>query len=375
MSWNYIQPVRIRFGNGSRNSLPDEITAISGSNGLLITSPSFEKRGIIDEIVQLSNGSIRHIYSHVSPNPDVTQCDECARILRDNHCDFVVALGGGSVLDCAKAAASFCTADTPAEQYLCSGLPIPKTHLPLIALPTTSGTGSEVTCVSVLSDHRRGIKAPLSSDSFYPAVAIIDPELTLSVPPHITASTGFDVLCHAIEAYWSIHHQPICDALAIKAARLVLSNILTAYNHPDDISARENMAEASVIAGLAFTMPKTTSAHACSYPLTNLLGIPHGEACALTITKFLLFNHAHGCGRIPTLANELGYSDPHQLADTIERLKLATGMRRDLKDFNLSADRIDALVKGSMHPNLKNNPIEVTEEDLRAIYDSLNCGS
>lgn len=371
MNWKYIQPVKIRFGIGCRSKLLEEIKSIDGTNGLLISSPSFEKRGMTDELIRLSDGTIKHVFSRVTPNPDVAECEACVKILRENNCDFVVALGGGSVMDCAKAASVFCTPDVPSANYLAYGCRIPATRLPLIAMPTTSGTGSEVTCVSVLSDHSRGIKAPLSSDSFYPIAALIDPELTLTVSPYTTACTGFDVLCHAIEAYWSIHHQPICDALALQAARLVMSNLLQAYNHPDCIEAREKMAEASVIAGLAFTMPKTTSAHACSYPLTNQLGIPHGEACALTIVSFLLFNHNHGCERIRTLAKELGFDDVTKLAEAIERMKSATGMRRDLRDFHLTDSQFEELVRESMHPNMKNNPVEVSENDVRVIYTSM----
>lgn len=369
MIWEYQQPVRIRFGNGMISRLPEEISALRGKNGLLVTSASFVKRGMADQLCKASDGAISHVYGQVSANPDVTECDACARLLRENGCDFVVALGGGSVMDCAKAAATICLTDEPIANYLATGKQMPQEHLPLIAIPTTAGTGSEITCVSVLSDHSKGIKAPINSNGFYPAVAIVDPELTYSVPPYMTACTGFDVLCHAIEAYWSIHHQPICDALAIHAARLVFANLLTAYRSPKDAAAREKMAEASVIAGLAFTLPKTTSAHACSYPLTNMLGIAHGEACALTIAHFLRFNAQHGCARVQTLAKELGYDDADSLADAIEQLKAKTGMRQDLKDYNLTDEQFEALVAGSQHPNLLNNPITVTEEYLRSMYN------
>lgn len=368
MTWDYMQPVRIIFGNGTVNRLSEEIAKMNGSNGMLITSASFEKRGFAEHIRQISEGRIRLVYCHVSANPTVEECDECTDILRKNHCDFVVAMGGGSVMDCAKAAATFCLTDNKSTEFLGTGKNIPEQHLPLIAVPTTAGTGSEITCVSVLSDHRRGIKSPMNSNGFYPTVAIVDPELTYTVPPHTTACTGFDVLCHAIEAYWSIHHQPICDALAQHAAKLALENIVNVYEHPDNKQARENMAEASVIAGLAFTMPKTTSAHACSYPLTNLLGIAHGEACAMTITHFIRFNAENGCERIETLANMLGYHNAHQLADVIDKMRERTEMMMDLTSFKLSDQQLEALVQGSKHPNLLNNPIPVPEDFLRKIY-------
>ncbi len=371
MNWTYRQPVAIRFGNGALTSLYDEITALGGRRGLLVTSPSFVKRGLAERVRDMSHGLIGHVYGAVSPNPDVTECDECTEMLRRHGCDFVVAMGGGSVMDCAKAAAAFCTADAPAAAYLGDGKPMPDAHLPLIAIPTTAGTGSEITSVAVLSDHARGIKAPLSADSMYPAVAIVDPELTYTVPPYVTACTGFDVLCHAIEAYWSRRHQPVCDALAVQAAGLVFEYLAAACENPSDHTAREKMAEASVTAGLAFAQPKTTSAHACSYPLTNMLGIPHGEACALTIDRLVRLNSSRGDIRTARLAGRLGFTDAGALADAIADLRERVGLRSDLRDLAITDTQFEALVEGSKHPNLLNNPVEVTDDDLRMMYAAM----
>jgi alcohol dehydrogenase class IV len=371
MHWEYRQPVRIVFGNGVIHQLAEEIKSLGGNNGILITSSSFERRGDADIICKISENRIKHLFSHVTANPTVKECDVCMAIMKKEHCDFVVAMGGGSVMDLAKAAATFCLTDNSSADYLATGKSIPAEHLPVIAVPTTAGTGSEITCVAVLSDHERGMKSPINSNGFYPLVAIVDPELTYTVPPYMTACTGFDVICHAIEAYWSKYHQPICDALAVHSAKLAMDNLEKAYNHPDDKDARSNMAEASVMAGLAFTMPKTTSAHACSYPLTNLLGIPHGEACALTITWFIRFNARKGCQRIDALAQLLGYQNYEALADTLDDMRRRLGLRMNLKEFNLDKQQFEQLVEGSKHPNLKNNPIEVTEKDLRKLYQEL----
>lgn len=369
-SWNYSQPVRIVFGAGKISTLSAEVRAFGGHRGVLVTSPSFLKRGLASRIQAESGGLIVAVYAEVSPNPDVREVDRCCEVMREARADFVVALGGGSVMDCAKAAATFALGDLPARAYLTHEATIPAAHLPLIAVPTTAGTGSEITCVSVLSDHAEGIKAPLNSDGFYPTLALVDSELTYSVPPHLTACTGFDVLCHATEAYWSIHHQPICDALAVHAARLVLTYLATAYAEPTNALARDKMAEASVIAGLSFTQPKTTSSHACSYALTRLLDIPHGEACALTIDYFLRLNAAHGCERVQDFAHLLGYADADALAAAYTSLKRQTGIRCDLHDYHLTDERINDLVTGSQHPNLLNNPVEITPSMLRTMYES-----
>lgn len=371
MNWEYRQPVKIVFGNGEISKLAEEIRALGGDNGILVTSSSFERKGFTEVIRKISENRIKHLFSHVTANPTVEECDECMAIMRKEHCDFVVAMGGGSVMDLAKAAATFCLTNNCATYYLATERAIPAEHLPLIAIPTTAGTGSEITCVAVLSDHKRGVKSPMNSNGFYPKVAIVDPELTYSVPSHTTVCTGFDVICHAIEAYWSKYHQPICDALAVHAAKLALDNLKIVFYHPDDREARQYMAEASVTAGLAFTMPKTTSAHACSYPLTNLLGIPHGEACALTITWFIRFNARKGCLRIQHLAQILGYQDAETLAAFIDDMRRQMGMRMNLKDLCLNQHQFEQLVEGSKHPNLKNNPIDVTDNDLKKLYREL----
>ena len=226
-----------------------------------------------------------------------------------------------------------------------------------------------MTCVSVLSDHANGKKAPIVSEGFYPAAAIIDPELTYTMPPQVTAGTGIDVLSHAIEGYWSKGHQPICDVLAMHAAELVFKYVYRAYRKPDDEEAREKMCEASLIAGLAFTLPKTTSSHACSFPLTNIYHFPHGEACGLTLDYFIRINaKGEGGERVEEFARRIGFKDAEEMADAVLELKKKIGLRCDLKDLELDDDQIAELVRISRHPNLYNNPVEITDEMLDEMY-------
>lgn len=369
MNWNYSQPVKIKFGNGSTEKLSEIINICGGKKGLLVSDSFFAANGLADEIVKKSEGKLTHIFSDLSPNPDIKEVDACADVIRAQSLDFIVALGGGSALDLAKAAATICLTDESIEAYHGTGVAITTDHLPFIAIPTTSGTGSEVTCVSVLTDHEKCKKAPIVSEGFYPDYAIIDPLLTISQPPHLTANTGMDVLSHALEGYWSKQHQPICDAMALHAIRLVLKYLPLAYDESENTLAREKMSEASLMAGLAFTLPKTTASHACSYPLTNIYGIPHGEACSLTLDYFARINGSEELdGRISELAQNLGLNSTEELADKIRDLKERVGVRTNLKDFNLSDEDIEELVTISRHPNLYNNPVEVTDEMLREMY-------
>lgn len=375
MNWEYLQPVKIWFGNGSRKRIREAAEAIGCKNGLLVSDPFFLSSGLAEQLVSESGGVLNGIYGEVSPNPDVKEVDACAAIIRENKHGFVVALGGGSALDCAKAAASICMTEDSIRKYHGTGEIMPQKHLPLIAMPTTAGTGSEVTCVSVLTNHAEGKKSPIVSDGFYPTLALIDPELTYSMPPGVTASTGIDVLCHALEGFWSKGHQPVCDALARHACRIVFAYLERACMDGKDKKAREKMAEASVIAGMAFTLPKTTASHACSFPLTNLYHIPHGEACGLTIDYFVKINARAENGRLESFAKDLGFDSAEEMAEEICSLKIELGLRTDLKDLSLTQEQIEELVKISRHPNLYNNPVEITDGMLREMYCGMACGS
>ncbi|MFI3238579.1 MAG: iron-containing alcohol dehydrogenase family protein [Lachnospiraceae bacterium] len=367
-NWLYTQPVDIMFGEGEILKIKELATKLSVSNGMLVSDPFFTKNGLADKIIEQAQGVVTTIYSDVSPNPDVSEVDACAKQIRAQKIDFVIALGGGSALDLAKAAASVCLTENSIKEYHGTGIAMPLEHLPIIAVPTTAGTGSEVTCVSVLTDHSNGKKSPIVSNGFYPTYAIIDPELTYTMPPYITASTGIDVLSHALEGYWSKGNQPICDALAIHALKLVFEYLPKAYANGEDKVAREKMCEASLIAGLAFTLPKTTSSHACSFPLTNIYKIPHGEACGLTLDYFARINNIP---RVQSLATELGFADVNEMADAILKLKKDIKLRTDLCDFNLTDAQVDELVTISRHPNLYNNPVEITDDMLYELYNSL----
>lgn len=372
MLWDYQQPVAIRFGNGRVREIKD-VAAEMGltEGGLLVSEKLFATNGTAEKIVKDSEGTISEIFSDFSPNPDVTEVDKAAALIREKHLKFVVAMGGGSAMDLAKSAASIAFTNDSIADYHGTGKAMPQEHLPIIAVPTTAGTGSEVTCVSVLTNRALGKKAPIVSDGFFPSVAIIDPELTYSVPPHVTASTGMDVLSQAIEGYWSKGHQPICDACAIHAAPLVFKYLPIAVAEPDNAEARQKMCEASVIAGLAFTLPKTTSSHACSFPLTNIYGIPHGEACGLTLDWFARVNADAQHGRVQEFARAIGFKNVDAMADAIQELKVKVGLRTGLKDLNLNAEQIADLVRISRHPNLYNNPVGIADDMLQDMYEHL----
>lgn len=188
--------------------------------GILVTTTHFIKNGFAGQLLDDKKNHLADIFAGFSPNPDVEEVNRLGEHVRKEKIDFIIALGGGSVIDGAKAASVLIEKKHQSENITIQERKFQK-HLPLIAIPTTAGTGSEVTNVSVLTNRNQGIKAPIASESFYPQYAIVDPTLTWSMPADLTASAGIDVLSHAVEGYWSRLHQPICDVLAVYAAKLV----------------------------------------------------------------------------------------------------------------------------------------------------------
>lgn len=375
MQWEFNLPVKLVFGSGKRSDLAKYIDEIGGTRGVLVCGNSFCKNGVADEFLRLGGGKIVEIFSDIRPNPTTDNVNDCVRLMREVDADFAVALGGGSPMDCCKAACAIVRGDDNIEPYHSLGKSISaKEAIPMIAVTTTSGTASEVTNISVLTDINQNLKQPMNDPAMYPKIAVIDPELTLTVPSQVTASTGLDVLSHAIESYWSTLNQPICSACSIYAARLVFEWLEKAYTEPENLTAREKMAEASIVAGVAFSHPRTTGSHACSFPLTNIYGIPHGEACAFTLDYFVKFNakHADSDGRLDALAKDCGFDSAYEMADEISAMKKRMGMRSRLSEIGCTSDeQIAELTKKSMSMLMKRNPIELSESDIGEMYNKL----
>jgi alcohol dehydrogenase class IV len=364
--WNYRQPTEISFGIGARQSLP-EITARFGKRPILVTDAALAQFEMTARTLA-ALGPDAVLFAEVEPNPTVSSVDALAALIRETSRDVVVALGGGSSLDCAKAACAVAVQGNSIRSYHSEGAKLDGRHLPLIAMPTTAGTGSEVTPISVLDDPEKGIKAPLVHDSFFPKVALIDPELTLTLPRYVTACTGLDALAHAVEGYWSNNHQPICDVLAMEAARLVVASLSSVLTDGTDVIARESMCRAALLAGMAFQLPKNAAVHACSFPLSSQYHQPHGAACAMTLDHFIRYNAPAMGDRGAAFARAAGLESMDALADVVHDLKVQAGLPTRLSEIGVTGSSIDALVKASFHPLMNNNPREVTAGELKSLY-------
>lgn len=371
MDLTFNHPVKIVFGSNKLNDLYNILKDNNLSNGMLVCDPYFIKTGLANKVMHYAKGLLTNIFFDITPNPTISSVDKCAEIIRSKDIKFLAAIGGGSALDCAKAAASVCKTPYSIVQFHSGNRKFRDEHIPLIAIPTTAGTGSEVSNQAVLTDPLRGMKAPISCGNFYPTIAIVDPVLTLSLPQKSTASTGFDALSHAIEAYMSRYHTTTSDELAASAAELIFTNFIKAYENGLDLEAREKMSEASVLAGLAVDIAGTAASHACSYPLTYIYNMRHGEACAFTLESFIRINAEAEGGRLHQLAGRIGLKDAYSMAEHIKQMKRQMGINMTLKDAGIDVSEIENLAILSMQPDMINNPIVIRIDNLIEMYNSL----
>ena len=370
MSWEFYQPVKILFGTGGAKSVPSLLEGYGIRRPALVCGKSFLQSDAAESLMsRRSPTKLAGIFSDIQPNPTLMNVDICADFLRKNDVDGVIAAGGGSVLDCAKAATVLAVTDNNIKPYFDGKKSFTVGGLPLIALPTTAGTGSEVTCISVLTDMDK--KAPVAAPWLYPRCAVVDPLLTLSVPKEVTAASGIDALSHALEALWSVHHRTACDALAIEAVGLILKNIEAAYSTPDNLEARAALSEGALLAGLSFSQTKTAGVHACSFPLTTRYGLSHGAACAFTLAAFTRLNADAEDGRLHRLSKRLGFQDAFALADEINRLNGALNLPRTLAQAGIPEEDIPSLAADCLHPNIKNNPVAMDANDIAALLLTL----
>ena len=367
--WTFYIPVKVTFGAGCAGSAAD-IVALYGNRPVLVTDKTLAALPAIQAVLaQFPNAPV---FSEVEPNPTVANVDALAHLLRASEADAVLAIGGGSALDCAKAAACLACAREPSiRAFHSEGAKLSVAHLPVIAMPTTAGTGAEVTPFSVLDDREKGIKGPIAADALYPVHALVDPELTWSLPLYVTACTGLDALCHAIEGYWSKNHQPLCDLMAMEAARLIFANYEQVCQHPTDSEGRNALSYAALLAGIAFQLPKNAMVHACSYPLSTRFHLPHGAACAFTLEYAIKLNTPAMNGRMEAFAACCGFKTVPEMIACIRRFKRLGGLPCTLADAGIDPSAVDDLVAESFHPLMNNNPKPVTPEDLRQMYAEL----
>jgi alcohol dehydrogenase class IV len=370
---------QLHFGQGSLERLPQELKQWNPHSILLVSDPGVLKAGITAKVETLivDAGYRVTIFSEVEPDPRIEIAEACANAARSCKADVIIGVGGGSAMDIAKVAAVLAYSKQPIhsmfgiEQVNAAGLA-------LILVPTTAGTGSEVTHIAILSDEQEHLKKGIVSKFLFPRLAIVDPLLTLGVPAAVTAASGMDALLHAVEAFTSKNANDLSDTLARRAMRLISENLRDAYQNGQNLEARTGMLEGSMLAGMAFANAGVTAVHAFAYPIGAEFHIPHGVANSIMMGPVLTFNISGNPAKFAEVAEcisekidgtsvqdraELSVAIMKQLAHDID-------IPKNLSSFGVRKEHIPSLADGVLKVTrlLANNPRAITRDDAIALY-------
>lgn len=352
--FDFILPTKIRYGAGVINVLGEELHALGAKNVLLITDKGLTKTAMFSRLTALieKEGIRFAVYDAIEANPKDINVESCAEVARAEGIDTLVAFGGGSPIDAAKAVAVLARQGGKVRSYQGKGK-IKDDCLPLLTIPTTSGTGSEVTFSSVITDTQEKFKFTIKSPAIAAKTAIIDPELTLSVPPLITAATGIDALTHAIEGYTANCTEPLAEAVGLYAVEYIAGNIVEAVQNGGNLEARDKMMMGSLLAGLSFSHADVASVHCMAEALGSLYDAPHGLCNAILLPYVMEYNLPEAQVKYARIARAMGIDEKDDLKaslrgiEHIRKLSAETGLPR-IKSLNVRPEDCELLAEMSV---------------------------
>jgi len=372
----------MHFGAGAIGGAGAIIQRHGGKKILVVVDPGFAKAGPFKKVTDaLENRGLPFVlFDAVEPEPRVEVADRCGELAREKGCDFVLGVGGGSAMDTAKAAAILATNEGRARDF--QGLDkVPRPGLPKGMIPTTAGTGSEVTFTAVFVNAEEKKKGGINSPFLYPEMSILDPELTLSLPPAVTASTGMDALTHAIESYTSKAASPISEMFSVEAIRRIGNALRQAVDNGSDLNARSEMLFGSLLAGIGLANAGVTAAHSLAYPLGGIYRVPHGVANALLLPAVMEYNVFSCMEKFSRIADAMGEKveglsvrEAAILAvEKVKRLARDLGVPQRLSDLGIPQPALPEMAEEAMKVArpLENNPRPVSMEDAIRIYQKV----
>jgi alcohol dehydrogenase len=370
---------RLIMGIGALEELPGALERLGTGKALVVTDQGLVKAGICARVEEaLTDAKVDHaVFDGVEPDPRIEIVYQCRDAAQDSGCDTMIGLGGGSSLDIAKVGAVLLTNGGDVEELIGIDM-IPQAGISTVLIPTTAGTGSEVTPIAVLSDHAAHIKRGVVSEHLYADVSIIDPALVASLPPYITAFTGIDALTHAIEAYTNKYAQPFVDGFATAAIEVIGGNLRRAVACGDDLEARYSMSLGSLYGGMCLGPVNTAAVHAMAYPLGGMFNVPHGVANSLLlpyVTRYNLISNLEKYANVAFLLGEniegLSVRDAAESAvDAVVQLSADVGIVSRMRDLDIPEDAIDDMAEACMKVTrlMDNNPRRMTLDAARQIY-------
>jgi phosphonate metabolism-associated iron-containing alcohol dehydrogenase len=364
--WESSYPSQIVFGPGSVSEIP---RLVSWRSILVVTTSGAIQRGSLETLRAGLGDRIRTTYDEVSPEPKLDGLETAGRALSQEAYDGIIAIGGGSAIDTAKTFAYLLRGQvTRLGDHLRAGAPLPDVDAyPVLAVPTTAGTGAEVTPFATIWDATAQKKYSLALEAIRPTIAVLDPNLSVSAPRDVTLTAGLDALCQGIEALWSRGGNTISSALASAAVLIAIDALPLVVEDRENIDLRSRMLEASLLAGLAISKTKTTLSHSISYPLTLRFGIPHGLACAFSIAQVLRFN-AGESEDMDNIFQRLGYQNAEELVATLIRILEQTGAMSRLAALLPPKGELVAIAPEAISPGrADNNPRNASVDDVAVI--------
>ena len=377
-SQRFSVPREIIFGEGALEQLAN----LEGKRATLVTGgSSMKKHGFLDKARSIleKSGMEVQIVDGVEPDPSIETCKRGGREMREFGPDWIIAIGGGSALDASKIMWVYYEhPDWDFMDLVAFKFPKLRTRARLACIPSTSGTASEITAFTVITDTENAIKYPIVSPQIVPDLAILDPALPATMPPHITANTGMDVMTHAVEAYVSTAQNSYTSPYALEAIKLVFANLETAYRDGQNMAARTAMHNASTIAGMAFSNCSLGIVHSMAHKIGGIWHLTHGEANAILLPYVIDYNR-RGTDRYALLEKELGVED---IAEEIRKLNAKVGISATIKDGKntpiTEADflaRLDVMSKNAFKDACTlTNPRETSAEDIKKIYTAAFYG-
>jgi alcohol dehydrogenase class IV len=369
-TFNVRLPRVVSFGYGCHGEIPSIAAEYGSKVCVVVGKRSLKASGMQNELLDAMReaGLQPVVFDDVEAEPLVTTVDAVRQVLVAEDCEVVVPVGGGSVMDVGKAAAALVDSELPTAEHL-AGAEMPDDGLPVIAVPTTSGTGAEVTPNAVLRDPQAGVKASLRGEHLLPVAAIVDPQLTMGAPPEVTAHSGLDALTQALEAYTSLGANPFSDALALQAVIRIGASLQMVYVDPKSWAGRESMALGSLFAGIALASARLGLVHGLAHPLGMQYHLPHGLACALLLPHVIEFNLPASGERYALCARAIGVGETAEdLLAWVRALLPQLGVETTLKDQGLCEADFGKIIPLALESgSTKHNPREVSEEDLAAL--------
>ncbi len=380
-SYQIILPQTVRFGAGTLSTLGSEVQKLRVKKALIVTGPSVYNSGLIQPVkVQLSRVGISvNIFSKAEPEPSLSGLNKAAGELSNVDYDLIVGVGGGSSLDTAKSLSILLTHGGVGQDYVGTEK-IPGPGIPVIAIPTTAGTGSEVTNIAIFSDPEKELKLGIVSIYLLPKLALVDPTLTYSCPSGVTAASGIDALVHAIECYTGNKANNFTDAIAIRAMQLISDSLRTAVSDGSNKDARNAMAEGALLAGIAFGNSGVAAVHALAYPLGARFHVSHGIANGLLLPYVMECNLSAEPSKYSHIAEILGIpiKGMTQLEAAAEGVNAVKSLVKDigiphrLRDLNVPREALEGMAVATMDVTrlLANNPKVLTLDDIRSIWQN-----